>query len=65
MNQGTFSDYHYYESPSVHPEHDYSRRILMIGQIVGYNAGISNIFGNNPWLANFPQEVIGSRLSKN
>ena len=53
-------NYHYYESPSSHPGYDYSRRILMIGYIGTRYDGFCDLFGNAPWLADFPYETIGS-----
>lgn len=53
-------NYHYYESPSVHPGYDYSRRILMIGYLVAVYDGFINLFGNTPWLADYPDGTIGS-----
>ena len=53
-------NYHYYESPNTHPGHDYSRRILMIGNLSAAYNGFVDLFGNCPWLGDYPDGIIGS-----
>lgn len=53
-------NYHYYESPSTHPGHDYSRRILEIGHLPTLYDGFVDLFGNCPWIADYPLAVLGS-----
>ena len=53
-------NYYCYESPNTHPGHDYSRRVLMIGYLPSPYDGFVDLFGNNPWLADYLLAVLGS-----